>query len=137
MDKDIKEFIESIGASEPNPSEKIYPLYRDLFKRQNYFSLKGTLLIIKISRSDRPFWGLGRQFIELLKNTDNYILVLLVSNKEGWYFSKKDIEANIRQGRWKLREKDDNYKINPPLPDNNSFNSPKWFLLRTNLGQQN
>ena len=135
MDKDIKEFVEAIGASEPQPDEKIYNTYRDLFKRHNYFSLNGMFIIIKISRSDRPFWGIGRKFIELMKNTDNYYLILLVSGKEGWFFSKGEIDSNIRQGRWKLREKDDNYKINPPLPDKNSFNSAKTFLSKSNLGK--
>lgn len=51
MEKEIKEFIDSVGASEPNSKEENYDIFRKLFKRSNYFRLKGKLLIVKISRS--------------------------------------------------------------------------------------
>ena len=85
-------------------------------------------MIVKISRSDRPFWGVGQKYINLLDSFPDYYLVLLISEREGWYFDKSNIRANIRLKKWKLREADCNYKINFPLPDKNSFWSPDHFL---------
>lgn len=133
MDKDIREFVEAIGAIEPQPSDKNYHLFRTIFKRSNYFLLSGKFLVIKVSRSKRPFWGVGRNHIDLLNNFENYFLVLLVSSKEGWVFSKKEINANIANGTWRIREKDNNYKINWPLPDTNSFCSPSNFLKKLGI----
>ena len=136
MDREISEFIEAIGAKEPSPEHPSYPVYREVFRRSNYFVLNGVFLIIKISRSEKPFWGVGRKYIELLNAADNYYLVLITQSKDGWFFSKRDVNSNIERGMWRLREKDDNYKINFPLPDNRSFHNPKDFLVKSGLGQQ-
>lgn len=135
MDKEISEFIEAIGAKEPSPGHSSYNLFRDVFKRSNYFRLNGVFLIIKISRSEKPFWGVGRKYIELLNTADNYFLVLITKAKDGWFFQKADINKNIEQGIWRLREKDDNFKINFPLPDQHLFTSPQDFLVRAGLGK--
>lgn len=37
MDQEVKEFIEGIGAYEPEPSDESYVVFRGLFKRSNYF----------------------------------------------------------------------------------------------------
>jgi len=121
IDPDIKAFVGMVGATEPLASEERYGLFRRMFKRQNYFLLKGRFLIVKISRSERPFWGVGKDFIDFLNNLKEYYLVLLVSPREGWVFSKADVNSNIRSRKWNLREADNNYKINPPLPDENGF----------------
>jgi len=89
-------------------------------------------LIVKISRSKTPFWGIGKDFLDLLNRFEqiDYFLILLVSGKEGWVFSRQEVNANITSQKWKLREADNNYKINWPLPDTNSFTSPDTFLKR-------
>lgn len=131
MDKEIKEFTQTIGAVEPQPGTEKYAIFKTIFKRSNYFLLGKKFIMIKISRSDPPFWGIGKDFIDLLNNFD-YLLILLVSNREGWVFSKEEVNANIRHKKWNLRIADNNYKINWPLPDRNSFFSPDNFLKKFN-----
>lgn len=129
MDKEIEFFTESIKAFEPAPTDNNYSLFRSLFKRENYFILGDRFVIIKISRSPRPFWGVGRKFIEFFTTLKvDYLLVLLVSEYSGWVFDKQEVTYHIEKGDWKLRSKDDNYKINSPLKDDNSFATPKHFL---------
>lgn len=130
MDAEIKEFTEGIGAREPDPSSDAYNVFRTLFKKQNYFFFNSSFMIVKISRTDKPFWGVGKKFIDFFnKGKDNYYLVLLVSGREGWVFDKHDINYHIGMGYWKLNPKDDNYKINPPLKDKYSFSTHKQFLV--------
>ncbi len=119
-DKDILRFAQTVGAKE---------LEGPLFPRPNYFFLKGKILIVKISRSVRPFWGVGEKYLNVLDSSDDF-LVLLTLDAKGWVFSKKEVKANIAGDKWRLREKDSNYKINMPLPDQNSFFSPEHFLKR-------
>jgi hypothetical protein len=88
--------------------------------------------MVKISRIEKPFWGIGKDFIDFLDNSD-YFLVLLVSNREGWLFSKTEVNSNIKNKKWNLREADNNYKIHTPLPDRNSFYSPDNFLKKAGL----
>jgi hypothetical protein len=136
MGDEIKEFAMAIGAKEPAPQDKNYKLFRQVFKRSNYFIFEGKLAIIKISRSIKPFWGVGKEYIEFLNNTENYFLILLVSNREGWVFTKAEINSNISSATWKLREADKNYKINVPLPDKNSFVTPAHFLKKNGVAQR-
>jgi hypothetical protein len=132
MENEIKDFATSIGPTEPKPGDENYLKFRQLFKRSNYFLFNGMLAIIKISRSQKPFWGVGKDFIDFLNIIPNYYLILLVSHKEGWCFSKAEINNNIHNGTWRLREADGNYKINVPLPDKNSFISPNHLLKKIN-----
>ena len=134
-DSDIAKFVEAIGASEPLANDESYMTFRRLFKRHNYFVLEGRFLIVKISRSERPFWGVGKPFIDFLNSLNNYYLVLLVSAREGWVFSKSDVDANIRSQRWRLREEDGNYKINLPLPDRNMFAGAKSFRQKVGINE--
>ena len=128
-DRDILGFAQMVGANEPDEGTAAYIQFRSMFPHSNYFFLKGKILIIKISRSARPFWGVGEKYLNFLDSFD-YFLVLLTSNTEGWIFSKKEVKANIANDRWRLREKDRNYKINMPLPDQNSFFSSERFLRK-------
>jgi hypothetical protein len=138
LDREILELISAVGAIEPQPGNETYSTFRSIFRRSNYFILRGAppkpnkFLIVKISRSKTPFWGIGKDFLDLLNKFDQiyYLLVLLVSDKEGWVFSREEVNANVRSQKWKLREADNNYKINWPLPDTNSFTSPDTFLKR-------
>ena len=106
---------------------------RRLFSRRNYFEIPTARLIIKISRLERPFWGVGVQQIEVLEKRGVYFLILLTSVKQGWFLSHAEIQE-LRSGPktacWS-RGTDENeyqYKINPPLPNSNWFNSPEEFL---------
>lgn len=133
MDKEIKEFIDGVGAYEPEPSSESYVLFRSLFKRQNYFILNSNFLILHVSRTEKPFWGVGKKFIDFFNTLGiEYFLVLLVSGHEGWVFNKHDINYNIRSGQWKISTSDQ-YKINPQLKDKNSFSTHKQFLRKIGL----
>lgn len=132
MTKEIEEFIQAVGAIAPQPGSEIYSKFKSIFKRSNYFILRNKFLMVKISRIEKPFWGIGKDFIDFLDNSD-YFLVLLVSNREGWLFSKTEVNSNIKNKKWNLREADNNYKIHTPLPDRNSFYSPDNFLKKAGL----
>lgn len=132
MDIEIREFTQAIGAVTPPQGSEHYATFRSIFRRSNYFLLAGKFLMVKISRSANPFWGIGKDFVDLLNDVD-YFLVLLVSNREGWVFAKAEVNSNINSNRWRLREADRNYKIHMPLPDRNSFHSHQSFLEKIGL----
>jgi len=137
MEREIKEFIEAVGAIEPNPSDENYSLFKSVFKRSNYFKLNKKFLIVKISRSEKPFFGVGKPYIELLNLLDNYFLVLLVNSREGWVYSKSEINAYIEKSIWRLNDKDNNYKINSyTLKGENLFASPDEFLRKLGMPHQ-
>lgn len=133
-DPDIAKFVEAIAAAEPLANDESYAAFRRMFRRHNYFLLDQRFLIIKVSRTKKPFWGVGKEFIDFLDGLNDYFLVLLVPGNEGWVFSKAEVNASIRNLKWKLG-KDNDYKINPPLPDNNTFAGPKTFRKRIGIGE--
>lgn len=138
MEREIKEFIEAVGATEPKPNDENYSLFKSIFKRSNYFKLNRKWLIVKISRSEKSFFGVGKPYIELLNLLDNYFLVLLVNSREGWVYSKSQINANIEKTIWRLNDKDNNYKINSyTLRGENLFASPADFFRKLDHGSQN
>lgn len=123
MEKEISLFVEGIGAKELSP--------RIPNSRQNYFVLNKIPLIVKISRLDKPFWGVGGNYIDFFNSRyQEYLLVLLISKCSGWFFRKKEINNFITTERWRLRITDNNYKIILPLPDNNRFYSESMFLSK-------
>jgi len=129
MGNEIQDFAQAIGAITPQTGSEHYATFKAIFKRSNYFFLGNKFIMVKISRSERPFWGIGKLFVDLLNNFD-YFLILLVSNREGWAFSKEEVNSNIKSKKWNLRKADNNYKINWPLPDRNAFYSPENFLKK-------
>ena len=125
---EVNKFAGAIGAVAPQPGHPLYHQFKEIFRRQNYFILNGKFHIIKISRTSKPFWGLTKKYVDLLNTSENYFLVLLTSENEGYCFSKNDINNNIETSKWRLTK--DQYKINPPLPDRCSFYSPANFLQK-------
>ena len=130
---EVVEFAEAIGAKD---LKEIFSSseFRGIFKRRNYF-LIGTeqYLIIKVSRSKKPFWGIGKDFIELFntltEKSGNYFLVALVSNTSGWVLSKRELLSSIANESLSYAERGNQYKLNfHNLKDNQSFHSPKRFL---------
>ena len=129
IDPDIKRFVDAIGAKIPLTGTEHYSAFRKLFKRQNYFQLGSELLVVKISRSNNPFWGLTKAIIDTTNGLNSFSVVLLTSATEGWLFSKSEVNAHIRSGEWPLAL-DGNYKINSPLPDNHAFKSVSGFRAK-------
>jgi hypothetical protein len=139
---EVVEFAKAIGAKDLK--EKLHSSeYRGFFKRNNYF-LIGTeqFFIIKISRSEPPFWGIGKNFIELFntltEKSGNYYIVALVSNTSGWVVSKRELLSSIANESLSYSEKGNAYKLNfHNLKDNQSFTSPEWFLKKIGLSDLN
>ena len=125
MDIEIKTFVDTLDCVE----DKIN------FSRSNYFKFRDTttLIAVKISRSTKPFFGIGKQVIDLANNRDDkFYLVLLISDKAGWIYSKNEVNSNIKNGFWKLAN-DNNYKINNgDLSDSNYFTSHNILLNKIN-----
>ena len=126
-DQDVLEFAQKAGAKEPEKGTELYTIFRPIFRLSNYFFLKDKMLIIKFSRKNKPFWGVGKKYLDLLDGRFEYFLVLLVPGNEGWVFSETEVKRNIAEDTWRLA-KDQDYKIYVPLPDRNSFSSPERFL---------
>lgn len=134
-DEDIAQFVSAIGAIEPSVGSADYAKWKRTFRRSNYFVFNGRLMIVKISRSAKPFWGVGKDIIDLLSDLDDYYLALLISPKEGWLFTKSEVTTHIGSRKWNLRSADNQYKINGPLPDRNSFFSLEKLLEKLQLSK--
>lgn len=129
MEKEIREFVTAIGATVPKPGDEIYVAFKRSFKRPNYFLFRGTFLIVKISRSPRPFWDISRNVLNIVNDLKSYHVVLLTSEREGWVLAKADVNVRINSGRWALAGHG-SYKINMPLEDRFSFSSPSAFIAK-------
>ena len=130
MEPEIVRFAAAIGATEPDEGDEIYSLYRSVFREHNYFRHPSGLLVIKLSRSPRPFWGLTRTIIKTLNAHFNYHVILLTRTGQGWVFTKEETNSQIESRAWNLDSKGDQYKINAPLPDANGFMGPKTCMQR-------
>ena len=127
MENEVQRFATAVGAK-----RMILDIGIDeekLFVKPNYYQLSDCRLVIKISRSKRPFWGVGVKQITILEQQGKYYLILLVSDKEGWFFSNREVAQSIHSNVWNIAH-DNNYKINMPLPDANAFSSPGQLLRK-------
>lgn len=135
MAEEILEFAEAVGATDLKRLFD-YSEFHGLFKRRNYFLLnQNTFLIVGISRSERPFFGLRKDifdlFNKLTEGTGSYYYVALVSNKSGWVLPKSQIINQISNGSISYSEDQKSYKINNyNLKDQNSFASIDGFSRR-------
>jgi hypothetical protein len=138
MSDEVMEFANALGATDLK-SVFDYSAFHGLFKRRNYFLLKPkTFLIVKISRKDNAFWGLGRKFIDLFnmltEKNGNYYFVALESNRSGWVLSKSEILNRISNGSLSYSTNQEQYKINMcNLKDENGFYSVQGFLKKIEL----
>ncbi|MGH7987964.1 MAG: hypothetical protein ACREQX_17005 [Candidatus Binataceae bacterium] len=129
MTIEIEDFASAIGAL-PFAVPPGQVEFARHFARRNYYRTQLGNLIVKISRGRRHWWGFGKAQSDFFDQHGGYFLVLLASSREGWMFSRDEIRQFIDQGRWKLNSNDNNYKVNWPLPDRNSFSSREEFLQR-------
>lgn len=89
-----------------------------IIRRRNYFLLgRDTYLIVKLSRSPKPFFGLGKQFVglfnELTEESGTYYFVGLDSHTTGWLISKNSLLQDIDNGSISYSEgAGTEYKIN-------------------------
>lgn len=130
MSQEILNFANAIDAKRPQPEHKAFQLFKSIFRRSNYFIHDKGFMIIKISRVEKPFWGVGKVYLDFLNEHDvNFYLVLLESEKSGYVFDKQNINRIIQRKEWGLAS-DNNYKINSPLPDRFFFRNEKQFLKK-------
>jgi len=141
MGNEILDFANQIGATDLKTVFD-YSEFHGLFKRRNYFLLdKDKFLIVKISRNKiRPFWGLGKNFLELFNTLTekggHYFFVALVSNKSGWVLSKKEILNQISDGSLSYSENQAQYKINNyNLKDHHGFTSIEGFWEKIGISK--
>lgn len=129
IDPEIQAFALAVGARVPDPCTEVGRQWRNIFKRGNYFIFRDKLMIVKISRLEKPFWGVGHRYIFENDFSGDYYLVLLTPKGAGWSFRKSQVENLIGNGTWKQGNNGD-YKINCPLPDKYHFFSSDDFLKR-------
>lgn len=129
MEPEIIEFANSIGANELTEADEIYCLLPSLSHGLNYFKHSSGFLVIKISRSQKPFWGLTKRIMNVF-NSHSYHLILLKPASQGWVFSKEETMRYIERRDWNLDSMGLQYKINMPLPDDNIFFGPKGCLKK-------
>lgn len=122
---EVQEFAESIGAE----------IKKISFFRGNVFYKEDKILLIKISRTQKPFWGLNGNLMDLLiegskKNMIKFSIILLTTSSDGWVYSQNLAINMIENGRWKKNNKGQ-YLINPPLKHEFSFSTPEKCALLT------
>jgi hypothetical protein len=135
MGDEILEFVKVTGATDLRTAPNYLEVHRFL-KRPNYFLLgNDKFLIIKISRNKiRPFFGLGKPvFDQFNKLTDGrggiFFFVGLISSKEGWVLSKKELINQIFNGSISYSPNQDQYKINNyNLKDQHAFSCIEGFF---------
>lgn len=128
MSDEVKNFAKAIGATRPQRGDKNYKTSQLIFRRSNYYKHSQGFMIIKISRIEKPFWGVGKFYIDFLNDLKiSFFLVLLDSEKSGYVFNEKEVNRFIDRKEWRLAS-DDNYKISVPLPDRYYFKNKEMFL---------
>lgn len=130
VDPEVQEFVEAVGARFPRPHDEEYALFSVVPRRGNYFVHPEGFMIIKLSRYEKPFWGLGKKHVDFLNDLlDNYYLVLLESSSSGYLLDKDEVNTYIRRGAWSMSGSD--FKIHTSsLPRRNVFYNVDQFLDR-------
>jgi hypothetical protein len=64
IEPEVPEFAASVCATEPDESEEIYRIHRSIFRERNYFRHPAGFLVVKMSRSKTPFWGITKQIFD-------------------------------------------------------------------------
>jgi hypothetical protein len=94
----------------------------------NCFTLKNKLLVIKVSLIRNPWWGLHTKAAEKIKS-ENGVLVLLVSQNEGWVLTAREVSDRIKGESWRVASDDVQYKIHlRDLPNQRHFFTSEEFL---------
>ena len=126
IDPDVQLFVDAMKARSPSVGDKEFDLFDHVTKRGNYFIHPRGFMIVKISRTEVPFWGVGKKHIDILNATlDNYFLVLLVSSSSGYILDKAAINSNIVHDNWRVSGPD--YKVHRP-PMSHAFNNVEQCL---------
>ncbi len=93
----------------------------------NLFIKDGIILIIKVSRTDKKFYGANGNILDTLiyaleENSIHFGIVLLNNEQGGWFYPDNIIFNKIQRGIWR-KANDGDYKINFPFTDSFYFNS--------------
>lgn len=96
----------------------------DFREYPSIFATDDLVLSVKISRTDKPFWGISEKVVNNLccaNSSRTFYGVFLINENEGRVYSSNDVHRMIRSGRWKISK--GQYKINPPLEDRLIFSN--------------
>ena len=98
---EVSSFATKLGAQDLKSRQD--PRLNGVLRRRNYFVLgKDTYLIVKVSRIEKPFFGLGKQYVlkfnELTEECGTYYFVGLDSHNTGWLVSKTSLLQDIDNG---------------------------------------
>jgi hypothetical protein len=109
-------------------SKQIGAIPQKFQKFRSIFTYQGSLMIIKISRTPKPFWGIPGSLLDALLelNPENLYCVFLINENEGWLYKKEDIQRMVRSKLWN-KGGDGEYKINPPHEDRLQFSTIQKF----------
>lgn len=114
LDKDVKYFSEICGFKyipgfDFKENNIIYKFRGNLFKKDDLIS------IIKISRSDNPFWGISAMIVDdfTLMKTIKFSAIFLTSKTTGYYYTLSNLNLLIKERN--LKKVSTDYKINSPL----------------------
>ncbi len=127
MDIEVRLFTEAVSAKALDLSNETQKQFKALFKKPNYFVFRGSFMIVKVSRSRKPFWGVGKKYIDYVSPDGSYFVVLLINEREGYVFQKADVVKAINNKGWRVAN-DKDYKVNVPIPSQFKFSSKKDFM---------
>ena len=96
IDKDIAEFVAAIGAKAPSPGNENYAKWKAIFKRSNYFFFNGKFMIVKISRSKKPFWGGADKIACITSHFAPVIQAILQLNSALYYIRKNQVYFKMK-----------------------------------------
>lgn len=114
---EVQHFAQKIGAISKTVENS---------RCRSLYDFQETDMLIKISRTSKPFWGLpGKILDDFLSKSRYFYCVFLVSEDEGWLYSQRDVQHMIQSGKWKKSNND--YKVNPPHADKLQFCSLERF----------
>lgn len=123
VEREVQEFAQSIDAKIKNFS----------FFKGNIFYKEDRILLIKISRTKNPFWGLNGNLMDLLlegskENKIKFSIILLITSYDGWVYPQSKVINMIENKRWK-KNSNGQYLINSPLDHNLSFSTHQKCIL--------
>lgn len=124
LENEVQLFIKNTGI------ELCENTYKLLKYRGNIMRCGECFVLVKLSRLNKPFWGLNGALIDLLiNNSFKFFCIFLINEQEGWIFPAKEFRYMLMSSKWKKNEKKQ-YIVNSPLPDKWSFsNISKYNML--------
>ena len=101
---------------------------------QSCFLWNRRRLFIKISRGKWQFWGVKAASLDGLRQRNQpYVLVLLTTDRHGWFFTDDQFSARVQAGEYKVA-RDGQYKIAGKLSAT-EFQTAAEFCEKLGIGE--